>query len=107
RIIFRIHDAQEPWIAESLRTSATIKDVAIQEDGDIVAITDLQFLHLVVVGIDVGARIKHLHPWLRLQPLGKISLKRDHRMRGLTIALKDNESRRLRFHILPLDGRTL
>ena len=59
-------------IAEALRAAAAVKNLSVQEDADVVAIADLELLHLVAIGVDGGARVEHLHSRLRLEARGEV-----------------------------------
>jgi len=106
-VILRVNDAEEAGIAEALRTAAAIEDLPIQENADLVAVTDLEFLYLVAVGVDVSARVQDVRARLRLQTLRKIALKRDPRVRGIAISLEHDKAWRFGFDILPLDRGAL
>src|SRR6476660_397975 len=49
-VVLRVDDAEEARVAEALRAAAAPQDPAVQEDADVVAVPDLQLLHLVAVG---------------------------------------------------------
>src|ERR1035438_4865997 len=102
RVVFRVNNAEESRVAEILCASATIENLTIQKHADVVAITDVEFLHLVAVGIDIRPRVHNLHPRLGFEPLRKIVPKRDIQMRGLAVTIEDYKSRRLRLYILPM-----
>src|SRR5690242_3531543 len=61
-IILWVHDAQEPGIAEALRAAPAVEDLAVEEDAYVIAVADLELLHLVAVRIDGRPRIDHFHP---------------------------------------------
>src|ERR1700733_6124076 len=106
-VVFRVHDTEEPRVAETLGTSAAVENLTIQEDTDVVAITNVELLHLLPIRINGGPRIYHLHSRLGFQTLRKVALKRNYRMRGLAIAIEDHKAGWLCFYILPGHGIAL
>src|ERR1700740_87334 len=103
-VVFRIDDAEEARVAEALRAAATIENLPVEEEADIVAIPDFEFSYLITAGIDRGPGIEDFHAGLRLQARRKVRLKRNARVRRIAIAIEHNEARRFGLHILPLDG---
>src|SRR4029434_4941113 len=106
-VVFRIHDAEETGVAEILRASAAKKNLAVQEDAHVVAVSDVEFFHLVAIRIDRGAGIENLHSRLRVETLGEVGCERDTRVRSLAVAIEDHETGWLRFDVLPLNGGEL
>src|SRR4029077_1394535 len=102
-VVFRVNDSKKSWVPKTLRASPTIENLAVQEHADVVAIADFQFLHLLVVRLDGGARIEELHAGLGLEAGREVALKGNARMWRLTIPIQNHKSRRLRLHILPLN----
>src|SRR6185369_3995860 len=107
RVVFRVHDAKETGIAEVLRASAAEENFAIEEQANVVAVAEVELLHLISIGIDVSPRIEDFHPWLWFQPLRKVVRKRHLWVRSLAISIENHKAGRLRLYVLPLDGFTL
>src|SRR6476646_8073859 len=106
-VVLRVDDAEEARVPEALRAAAAPQDPAVQEDADVVAVPDLQLLHLVAVGGNRRPRVDDLHPGLGLEPLREVALKRNLRVRGLEVAIQHDEARRLRLDVAPRDRADL
>src|SRR5438105_13824368 len=76
RIVFRIHNAEETGVAKALCAASAVKDLSVQEDAHLVAVSDLKFSHLIADRLDACLRVDHFHARLRLKALRKIALKR-------------------------------
>src|SRR5581483_3963940 len=100
-VVFRIHNAQKPWVAKILGASAAEQNPAIQEHGGIIAVTDRKLFHLVAVRNDGGPRIEDFHPGLRLQAFGEIVGKGHFRVRSFAITVQNHKAGRLGLHVLP------
>src|SRR5262249_10495669 len=94
-VVLGIHDPEEPWIAKTLSAAAAVKDLAIQKNADVIAVADLELLHLFAVGVDGGFRIHKFHARLRIETLRKVCLERDIQMRRLKIAIENDKARQL------------
>src|SRR5262249_25126997 len=106
-IIFWVDDAEEAWIAETLGASATVKNPAVKEHADVVAVADFEFFHLLAIGINCGTSIEHLSTRLGIEAFREVPLKRNSRMRRLAVTIENYKTWRLSLYILPLDGSTL
>src|SRR6202035_380723 len=73
-VVIQVHDTEEIGVAVLLVASATVENLAVEKYADLVAITNIEPLHLVTVGTDGGARIHDFRAWLGFQALRKIVL---------------------------------
>jgi hypothetical protein len=65
--VFSIHDAKKSGVPEALRASAPVKDSIVQKQADVIAISDVEFFDLVLIGGYCCARVNELHPFLWLE----------------------------------------
>src|SRR5689334_16614092 len=74
RVVLQVDDPEEAGVAEALRAAAAPENLYVQEHADLVAVADVQLLHLVAVGRDRRARVEHLRSGLRLEALREVAL---------------------------------